>query len=324
MSLAGDFNAQMVTPDPIMSNIAISRIQGGDFIADRIMPVVGVKSNYGRYAIYGSEAITIAADTRRAPGAEAAMGSLSRSFDTFVCVEDAHKEKLTEEDFENQDSATVREQALDVNIMQIKIAIESRVQGFVTAISNTMAITTKWDQNNATIFKNWLDGKEAFRKLYGVYPNTAIITPTIANVMSVDADIKDLVKHTKPDILQAGILPPVIQGVELVIPTANVKTSQAATALSDIWDVGEKYITFLYVKPGTTYNPAMNQSNITAMQTNTWGLQLRSTVTGGLTIATRQWTDPSLDKKTEYISNDLKQTEKVVNSKLGMRIQVLT
>jgi len=324
MPLNGAFNIQSILPDPIMSNIAIARIHGGEFIADRLMPVVGVQADYGRYAIFGSEAITQVVDTKRAPGASAALGTMSRTYDTFMATEDAHKEELHEEDFQGMNPATVREQAIDVDLMQIKIAIESRVQAMVAAISNTMAVSTKWDQANPTIMKNWLDAREAFRKQYGIYPNLCEISPTIANIMSVDADIKDYVKYTKPDLLEAGILPPRIRGVELVIPTANIKTSLAATALTDIWDNGEKSITFLYVQPGATYNPATNTSNITATMTNTWGLQIRSTSTGGLTVATRNWMDPDQSKKTEYVSCDLKQVEKQVNGKLGMRVQVLT
>ena len=324
MPLTGQFNLQQVLPDPIMSNIAIARINTGEFIADRIMPVVGVTADFGRYAIFGSEAATQMVDTKRAPGAPAQMGTMSRTYDTFFCTEDAHKMPLHEEDFQGQNPATVREQALDVNMTQVKIAIETRVQGFVVAIAAVAIVTTKWDDANPTIIKNWLDAKEAFRKQYGIYPNTAIVTPTIANIMSVDADVKDYVKYTKPDLLVAGVLPPNIRGIDIVVPTANIKTSLAATALTDIWDNGEKYVTFLYVAPGATYNPANNTSNITSTGTNTWGLQIRSTTTGGLTVATRNWVDPSLDKKTEYISCDLKQVEKPVNSKLGMRFQVLT
>jgi len=275
MPLTGQFNVQQVLPDPIMSNIAIARMQEGDFIADIISPVVGVAADYGRFAQFGSEAIAQNLNTKRAAGSSAMSVSFSRTYGTFTCTEDAAKTDLHEEDFQGQDPATVREQGIDLTTMQVKIAIETRVQALTVAIANTATVTTKWDAASPTIMKDWLAAREAFRHQYGVYPNAAIITPTIANIMSTDTDIRDYVKYTKPDLLVAGVLPPAMRGVRIIVPTANIRTSLASAALTDIWDNGEKNVTFLYIPPGATYNAATNQSNITATQTLAWALQIK-------------------------------------------------
>lgn len=324
MPLTGNFNIQQALPDPIMSNIAIARMGSGEFIADRIAPVVGVNADFGRYTLFGSEAVAQQTNTKRAVGVSASKSVFSKSYGTFLCTEDANAVELHEEDFQGYDPATVRGAAIDVTVTQIRIAIEMRLQALAVASANTLTVGTKWDASTPKIISDWLAAKEAFRHQYGIYPNTAVISPTISNLMSVDADVKDYVKYTNPALLVAGLLPPVMRGVEIVIPTANIRTSLAASALTDIWDNGEKSFTMLFVQPGATYNGGTNQSNITAMQTNTWALQLRSTSTGGLTMATRNWADPDQSKKTEYVSSDMKQVEVGVNANLCLRVRVLT
>lgn len=322
MTFTGQFNQQQVLPDPIMSNIAITRMGTGEFIADQIAPIIGSDVDYVRFMKMGDEALIPAVNTKRAPGASAVKGSISRGFDVIQLTEDAFKIDLNEEDFQGQNPETVRIQAIDVCTTQIKLSIETRLASLVQAIPSTVVVPIKWSDNNPLIMKNWLDGREAFRHQFGVYPNTAIVPPSIWKIMQLDHDLLDYVKYTQEDLLANG-LPQSLKKIKILVPTSNVKDADLSVALTDVWDNGEKCITYLYVYPGAQYDIANNQSNFSLKFTTGWAFQVRSRAYPGMTIAVRHWVAPDASAKKEWISCDLKQVEKVINPKLGLRMQVL-
>ena len=98
-----------ITPDPVLTGIAIEFAAQQNYIADRLFPSVGVTEQHGRYELFGRSAFTRHyAGDRRAPGARAnEVSGRKRYADTpFSVVEHALEELIPDEEKEmNPDEA---------------------------------------------------------------------------------------------------------------------------------------------------------------------------------------------------------------------------
>jgi hypothetical protein len=304
-----DFNLAQALPDPVLSNIAIQSATGGGFIADRILPVRTVPKDTGKYAIFGRENIIPDQNIKRAFGAPASQGTISRTYDTFSITFDRSLTiPLTDEALENSPNpASVEAQRTNTVMNRIRLDLEADVKALVDAIPNSAAIGTTWNSNSGVTIEKDIDtAKEAFFLLFGVEANTIIIAPNIARVMKRDSTVRTQIQYTHADILVNGDLPPVLWNLNVVIPGA-IKKASASVAVSRIWNSNQ--VTLLYVDP-----------NEPDEDTNTWGLQIRSPVGAGLMVAAYRWRDPNPTARTSYVAAAMKQTEKIVNAGLGYNL----
>jgi hypothetical protein len=120
-------------------------------------------------------------------------------------------------------------------------------------------------------------------------------------VMANDLGLVDLVKYTKSDLLVESLLPPVLWGMRVLIPTAqyNSAVEGEAAALTDIWG---KNVWMGYVDP----NPGLDSL--------TYGLIFRARP-----WQVKQWRDESVD--TTYYRPSIVQAEKLVAADCGYLIQ---
>lgn len=301
-----------IAPDPVLSNIAIQSATGGGYIADRIMPVRPVQADYGRYTIFGRENIIPDVSVKRAFGNAARKTSISRSYSTYNISSDRSLTiPLADEILENNPNpASVEAQRTQTVMNRLRMDIELDAKKLVDAIPNTIACTTQWTANGATIEKDVDTLKEAFVLQFGIEANTIIIPVPIARVAKRDATVRTQIQYTHADILVNGDLPPVLWNLNVVIPGAITKATPS-TAVTRIWN--SKNVTLLYVDP-----------NSPDEDTNTWALQIRSTVAAGLQMAAYRWRDPDPTARTSYVAAAIKQTELVVNAGLGLTFTGVT
>lgn len=188
---------------------------------------------------------------------------------SYTAYQYARRARVTDLELQNQDVALQLETTKVLQQQQrMLIGYETRVAQVVTNTSNNTGSTTlsganQWNNTSfisttngqhSVIMQEILAGVDAIRKNTNgaVTPNTIVIPFSVAIVMQNDPGLVDLIKYTSNSI-DASVLPPMIKGMKVLIPTVQSVTnvSGEANAGSDIWG---KNVWIGYVNP----NPGLN------------------------------------------------------------------
>lgn len=246
----------------VLTNVSQSYRNSG-YIADRLFPVVPVAKETGVFFVYGKDAFK-RIKTERALGAVSEEYDFGLTTDTYTCDEYSLLSFLDNRILKNQDSpldlqVDTTEQLVD----GIMLDWEKRVATLVGTAANfasdhtvdlsTVGVTRQWNAASETMQKDVQDGIRVVRRSIGKWPNTIVISPDVAEVMSRDSDILDQVKYTHAELLvndAAGgyLLPPRLWGLEVLVPTVVENTANLgqAESMSDVWS---DQVLICYVEP---------------------------------------------------------------------------
>lgn len=289
--------------------------EGGGFIADRLMPVVKVGTSSFRYYKWNNaEGITDDYDTLKAPKTEANEINRSYTSATGSCQAHALRELVSDKEMRDADAAQIRpkEDATRLLTRKLRLAIERRIVAKVfsaTVMTQNGAASTNWNAESGVDIEGDVDtAKASVRKQAGVEPNTIIIPPHIAAVAKKDSAIRDLVKYTNSTLLVNGELPPVLFGLEVLIPMPlfNEAEPGAAAASKDfLYDDNSVVVAFV-------------ERVVPDKQAISLGYQYRVPVLGSMDIVTKEYRDEG--KEGDYIECEIEQTEEVTSALCGFLI----
>lgn len=230
--------------DAALSNFSVGYHPSG-MVAEQVCPVIPVVKESDTYYIWDRQAAFQMHESLRADGARARTVDFGLTTTTYTAEEYALNTKVTEREKANADSVLRLRQSKSRRTQDgIYLGMEARVAALLTtsgsyASGHTGAPTAQWDASSGVdILKDLDTGKEAVRKAIGVPANVVVIPAAVANVIMRDSDILDLIKYTQDNLLVAGMLPPTLRGLRVIIPGATYTVSaEGATSptYADIW-----------------------------------------------------------------------------------------
>ena len=253
--------------DAALSNLSIAYTPGG-MVAEQCLPVLKVVKESDKYYKWDRGNMLRVPESKRSDGAESNKVTFDLTKNnSYQCEEYAYNTDLTDRQIGNSDSVlNLRANKAKFLKELLMLDQEKRVATLLTTTSNydssvytTLSGTDQWnnDSFSGSIESDLDTGKEAVRGLIGFEPNIIIIPAAVAKVMKRDAQIRELIKYTKNDLLVNGDLPPTLFNMKVIIPTAiNITSKQGASSdtTADVWG---KHVVMLYRPPqGSLETPA--------------------------------------------------------------------
>ena len=314
-----DTVVQNVHTNAALTNLSLSWTPEG-MIARKIIHTIPVKHESDFYYRWRAADRMRRVDTRRADGTRANMVAFGFERDSYLCEEYALEAATTKRERDNADSILMLESNKTRGVQGlVELDLEARVAALFTSTANYASTnwlnvgsvaTNQW--NNASfagsIEKVFTSAKDAVR--LGTYNNAgvqwAIIPQPVADVIKLDAKVRDMIKYTDSTLLVNGDLPPRIWNLSVVIPTAVEQTGidvfGAADPLTGRTDVWGKHVV-LTMQP---HAPGMDQlAHAYIFQARPW--------------LVTQWEDQSID--TTFYRVGYIQTEKIVCNTAGYLLQ---
>ncbi len=264
--------------DKVLSNIAIGFSQQDGFIADKIFPVVKVENESDLYYLFGRERFR-PVNTYRARGAEPNEWYFGNTTASYRCEENALATYIDDRDYDNFDSPLDPEgDAVEGLTEVLQLGFEKDVANICRSTStypdathyNNVTAAFDTGGSSITIQKDIQTLQEAVRAKIARWPNTIVIPPQVAFYMSIDDEIKDIVKYyinrsgIDGDMLVRGpgdswLLPTVLWGMRVLVPLAMEDanpetqvanpTSTLTNTLSDLWG-DDIWLGYVETSPG--------------------------------------------------------------------------
>jgi hypothetical protein len=230
--------------DVLLTNLGRKYTPAG-FIAEQVCPRVGVAAESGIYPVWTRADFlrTGQTDPLIANGAETKDVDFSVTTEAYLCEEYALRTKITRRERENSSDVLGLRQT-KANGVRDLIALhrEKRVATLLASVDNSVTVDTNWDQDAATIEVDIKEGKELVYDDIGRVPNSIVIPWKVANAVSLQADIREVLKYTVngQQILAAGeaILPANLWGLKVIVPQGPQYTDSAEDAsasFSEVW-----------------------------------------------------------------------------------------
>ena len=302
-------NLNQTLTDYAISSYALPE---NDFVADRLAPVVRVNKTPGKYVIFTNKAaIRDDYDLEVAPGAASNRSSREHSSATFECVEYGLAEDIPDGERDNSDPIIAPEMDATAQLVRKqKLAREKRLNTIVMTSgnwTNTAGATTHWNNTTGVKIETDIDAaKLSIHQTTGIYPNTIVIPAHIAVVAKKDSTIRDLIRYTDPTLLVSGELPPVMLGLNVIIPQSLFDEAEFGISTADpdfTWDDNNVWVG--YVNP----NPNPQKGDMTAMST------FRQPLNGSMDIAVYRWYEDNTHSTT--IDSRVREVAKVVSAGAG-------
>jgi hypothetical protein len=234
----------------------------------------------------------------RAPGAPANQDTdAGLTWVTGMAYAHAKKQKITDEDLANTPNPAGLERAkIQRMVWSIRRGKELALRTIAgnTGLYGHAQPAVRWDAAaNVVIEANIDAAKEAFLLACGLEPTHLLLPPLVAKVFKRDPTVRVLRKFTDDRLLINGELPPVVFGLNVVVPGGVVNASAAgiAPALARIWNVANA--TLFYVNPAAATDPEAMTSVEEFGQTG---------FPGGGDFPVVTWRDPDLSAKTQWYS----------------------
>lgn len=243
--------------NPVLTNIGRGYRPAG-FVADELAPRVAVTKEVGQYTVWDSfhffanDVETLTPDRAETREVDVDMGT-----ETYKAEEHALKVSVSDRE-QSQSDVDVRLAKSNALSDRLKVARERRIARLLETESNggglddamDVAVGNNWDTDAATIIADLTTAKEAIFSAIGIEPNVVVIPWRVANAISQQQDIIEILKYTVDGrtIIGAGqeVLPGTLAGLRTIVPRGRYATNAAgqANAFADIWgdDVRVLYV----------------------------------------------------------------------------------
>lgn len=212
----------------------------GNLIADQLLPIVPVAQETGRYFTFDKNSAFEAPPTLRADGTRPNTSDIVAKTVPFELHEYALDTGITDRQ-ERAADAVLRLRQNKVRSAQDKILVdyERRVANLIrsTCPGEDVAGAAKWSAKDNTSIEAMLDdAKDYVRSATGgLEPNVIVIPRPVTRYVKRNETIRDMIKFTDGTLLANGELPPVIQGLRVLIPGAMVNVGTVAGNVQDVW-----------------------------------------------------------------------------------------
>jgi hypothetical protein len=256
--------------DPFLTGIARNyQPNWAGFIGDKLLPATQTGTLSGQYPIFddqfwfGQQTDNKVDD--RSPAKEV---NFTWSTDTYLCEEYALKVSISDlEEMQAHPALKLRTQKTKFLAGQMKLAQEVRAAGVLLdggaggglSTGNTTSPSNNWDVAAATIED---DIKAAVLSVYdriGTTPNTLVIPYKVAYAMALQEDIRAIIRYDAtgkprdPIVIGDRVLPSVIHGMNVVIPTGAQKSTAAEGPKKTVAEIWGDDVRLLLVDPGAQW-----------------------------------------------------------------------
>lgn len=288
---------------------------GGQFVADRLAPVVRVPTTSGKYYVFPNAAgFRDDIDSLRAPLTESNEVRRSYSSAVYSCRQYGLRELIADEELDNADRAVIdpERDAMGLITRKLRLAIETRVVGKLLSpavVTSNGDAEAAWNAASGADIEGDIDtARLSVRRKAGVEPNTIVIPPHIAVAAKKDSQVRELVKYTDSTLLVNGELPPKLFGLEVVIPMALFDDAEPGTAAQDpgfVWDANSVLVCYV-------------EREIPSKRSMSLAYQFRRPIAGTLDVAAYRYRDEG--RHATVVEGLIEQTEEVVSASCGYLI----
>lgn len=315
------FLALWLTPrdvhiDAPLSNIAVEAFSGGEFVAPRLFPIVGVdKQSNVYYTIDKAAWLRVPTTTRRAPKESPRRIEFSVSSDTYFADNFALSGENAHEVLANADDPiALRARTTRFVVETLQRDMEQRIANQVTSISNigsgvTLTGANKWSNTLSDPVSDVTTGHAFVRGQTGVIPNTMLLDWDTYQIVRRHPVLLDMFKYTSGGLLNDAELKEVFKVQTLLVSNA-IKNAALGGATASIVNIWGNNALLCYVNPAGA-----------GLQTVTFGLAFRWTPPElPAPMQARVYDDPDPGKKLELVEIGYYQDEKIVASQLAYLI----
>jgi hypothetical protein len=239
-----------------LSNIAIA-YKGGNYIADKIFPVVPVDKQSDKYFIWTKGFWMRNMVEKRTPGDTYPEGRLQLSSDEYYCDLFHLGYPIPDESIKNQD------EAVQLEITGAEWLADQFLKNREIKIAATAFATASWDEyvTGGTDFVQWNDyddsnpitdvdaGISVIEQSTGQVPNTLVMGKEVFNALKQHPILLELFKYTNPSILSEAQIKSALGIENLIIGRAVVESSKEGAATATRGYIWGKKALLMYVPP---------------------------------------------------------------------------
>lgn len=245
--------------DAALSNIAVM-YHNDAMIADKLSPRMGVKKRSDKIKVYDKTMLKQANTYRRdkAPSKVIDWGFADDL--TYLCEKWALKDFVSQDERDNSDPPIkVEIDTTEIITGLIELDREIRVMTMFIATANyssathyrTLQASEQWSEYGSDDSKPLDDIKTAKGQIFTdtlVRPNVIMIPYLVSLELARHPEIIEIIKHTHPDLLTDGGLPPKLQGLKVIEAGAGYDSAQQGqdASMSQVWS---DYVWIGYVNP---------------------------------------------------------------------------
>lgn len=201
--------------DPVLSSVVLGYVQA-DSVAPFIAPVVPVTMRSGKIVKFTKEQFSVV-NTKRSPGEEIKSFSSSYSNENYTLDQHAASGKVTEEEYEE---AINSEAKIDLRASAAIRAAQAVMQSWEKEVISKVTDSSLYESSCTTALAGTdklsspesdpdlliSDGKEEVRSQVGVYPNSAVISPSVYKALKNHPIYRDRIKYTSSGSVNLDML----------------------------------------------------------------------------------------------------------------------
>lgn len=224
----------------------------GNFVNEKLFPVVPVKKEADLYVVYDFANFTLA-ETKRADGAESTQLDWNFTNANYFCEQYAQKDIVTDRERDNADrpltpDVDTLELVTDVVMLRKEYdaaQIATNPANYPAANTTALSGTSQWDQSGSNPLAQFKQAQKAIWNASRKVPNLLIMSLQVALELAYNSNMVELVKYTHdnlPDNLIGGgplegLLPKKLFGMEVAIAGGAYNSANPGQTadLTDIW-----------------------------------------------------------------------------------------
>lgn len=243
-----------VVIDPALSNVSV-KYTNETFIADRILPVLRVTKQTGKYYIYDKSNLRVDQTDRAAGSPSNEVGySLSLSA-AFLCEDHALKGFVADE-VQDQAEAALNPLVDETEIITEKLILDREIKAAALLLSTanitqnvTLAGTDQWsDYSNSDPIGDVRTARTTIHAATFKKPNKLIMGKQVFDVLVDHPQVLERVKYSQLGIVTAELLARLFQVEEVIVGEAGKNTANEGQTdvLAYVWG---KDVLLAYVAP---------------------------------------------------------------------------
>lgn len=231
-----------VVVDPALSQVSIA-YRNEEYIAERLFPVIPVKTNVGKYYVY-DKANLRRNKTARAIGAKANEVEYGLSTAAYATEDHALKEPVPFEIMEQADAALnpevdATESVTEMLLIDKEVALATTMADTAVITNNvTLSGTDQWsDFDNSDPFDDIRTAINTVQLAIGRRPNTLVLGQQTFNKLTDHPDVVDRIKYTNGQAITAEMIAKLFDLEQCVIGKAvyNSANEGQSDSLAYIW-----------------------------------------------------------------------------------------
>ncbi len=230
--------------DAALTNVSVA-FPGGDFVADRVFPVLKVQKQSDKYFIIDATREALReSDDARSPGTRGMLADYETTTDNYVTVDHAQVGQVPDEESSNADPA-IKPLIDKTEFLTNRVLLNKEIAlatALAAGVSNTAAASAVWsDYTNSDPITDVKTAQESVVDSIQMFPNTLWMDYKVFNALKDHPDIVDRIKYSSspgsPAVASTIALAAVF-GVENVLVGKSFKNTAAhgaSASISSIW-----------------------------------------------------------------------------------------